>query len=228
MSMKSMSRKPNANLLSLMNHRNEVLAKRVGTHRAAWRLINGTLNKDGYCVYLAQSSCYVEKSSHFLKLTSLKMKRYPALASHLYKKSLEEMNHHLWCWNDLKRLGWSNQQLKRIQPCPSVEGYLHYHEAAARRGTPEIAGTAYSLETLSGNSAGKAVERLRSAGRIENIDAADSYLRLHGTLDDDHSAQLAEHLRCVNRAEWSCILLAMDVVESLLVGIFDEVERAAG
>ena len=159
-------------------------------------------------------------------LTSMNMKRYPALAAHLYKKSIEEENHHHWCWSDLKRMGWTDRQVKQIQPCPAVQGYLGYHEVAAKRGSPEIAGTAYSLETISGRNAGKAAEGLRRNGRIKRVRGATKYLSRHGTVDDGHSAELAEPLRGVDRGEWPYLLLAMDTVECMLIGIFDEVARA--
>jgi len=220
-----MPKQTQTDLIHRMDLRNAALAQRLRRHKGAQRLLEGRLGKDGYCAYVAQSGCYVEHSSRFLMLTSKKMKRYPELAVHLYKKSLEEKNHHQWCWSDLKRLGWTDRQVKGIQPCPAVQGYLTYHEAAAKRGTPEIAGTAYCLETLSGTNAGKVVERLVRNGRIEHIREATMYLSRHGDLDDGHSVELAEPLRAVDRSEWPHILLAMDMVESLLIGIFDEVAR---
>ena len=116
--------------------------------------------------------------------------RHAWLRPHLDEYIEEEVGHDEWILDDLRACGADADAVRRGRPAHATEVMVAYaYDTIARRNPLGFFGMVHVLE---GTSVGLA---LLAADRIQQClglpDAAFSYLRSHGTLDQKHTADFA-------------------------------------
>ena len=203
------------------------LVEELKAHPIARRLIDGSIDASNYAHYLVQTYHYVRWTTPLLAEAGHRMKRmgwHPRLAELLLQKSAEERGHERWLLADLKNLGWPAERVKGTEQSPAVNAYVAWNQYTALSGVPTaFLGTAYVLEYLSVQHAGKTVERLLAANAIPNIRKAVTFLRGHGDADGSHVAELASVLRSLtDPREQSALLLSARTTRALYSGLFSD------
>jgi thiaminase len=205
------------------------LVEELDVHPAARRLFEGSIDADSYAHYLVQSYHYVRWTAPLLAEAGHRMNRlgqHLRLAELLLQKASEERGHERWLLADLKNLGWPARRVENAKRSPAVEAYIAWNRYTALSGVPTaFLGTAYVLEYLSAQRAGRTVERLLAADAIPNIRKAVTFLRGHADADVHHVAELASVLRSLtDPREQSVLLLSARTTRALYTGFFSEQE----
>ena len=203
------------------------LVAAVDAQPDARRLLEGTLDQEGYVHYLVQTYHYARWSTPILAEAGHRLKRLgrlPDLAELLIQKGEEERGHERWLLADLKNLGCPAARVEASARSPAVDAYTGWNFFTSRSGVPTAAlGTAYVLEYLSQTRAGLWAERLRTVGAIPNIHKAVTFLRNHGALDGDHVAEMARLLSPLTEPEdQGAILFSARVARIVYPCIFRE------
>ncbi|OGB57272.1 MAG: long-chain fatty acid--CoA ligase [Burkholderiales bacterium RIFOXYD12_FULL_59_19] len=103
----------------------------------------------------------------------------------------EEIGHEEWILDDITTAGGNADAVRSSQPDLSAEVMIAYAYDLIARGNPAgFFGMVYVLEGTSVALALMAADRIQQALNLP--DSAFSYLRSHGTLDQEHTKHLAE------------------------------------
>ncbi|WP_223645335.1 iron-containing redox enzyme family protein [Corallococcus sp. EGB] len=191
------------------------------------RMLDGTLDVEGYIHYLVQTYHYARWSTPILAEGGYRLRRLgrlPELAELLVQKGEEEKGHDKWLLSDLKNLGVSAEQVEAAERSPAVDAYTGWNFFTSLSGVPTaVLGTAYALEYLSQTRAGVWAERLKAAAAIPNIHKSVTFLRSHGALDGDHVAEMQRILsRLTDPEDQEAILFSARVARSVYPRIFRE------
>ncbi|NOK07860.1 iron-containing redox enzyme family protein [Corallococcus exercitus] len=213
--------------LAVLDEEARGLVAAVDARPDASRLLDGTLDPEGYIHYLVQTYHYARWSTPILAEAGHRLNRlgrHPELAALLIQKGEEERGHDRWLLSDLKNLGCSEQQVEAAARSPAVEAYTGWNFFTSRSGVPTaVLGTAYVLEYLSQTRAGVWAERLKAVGAIPNIHKSVTFLRSHGALDGDHVAEMQRLLAPLTDPEdQEAILFSARVARSVYPRIFRE------
>lgn len=203
------------------------LVAAVDAQPDARRLLDGTLDQEGYIHYLVQTYHYARWSTPILAEAGYRLKRLgrlPELAELLIQKGEEERGHERWLLADLKNLGCPAARVEAAARSPAVEAYTGWNFFTSRAGVPTaVLGTSYVLEYLSQTRAGVWAERLRTVSAIPNIHKSVTFLRNHGALDGDHVAEMARLLGPLTDPEdQAAILFSARVARLVYPCIFRE------
>ena len=99
----------------------------------------------------------------------------------------EEQGHDEWILNDIRAAGGNEQAVRLGPPGHATEVMVAYaHDTIARRNPLGFFGMVHVLEGTSVSLALLAADQIQK--RLQLPDAAFSYLRSHGTLDQEHTA----------------------------------------
>ncbi|RKH50481.1 heme oxygenase [Corallococcus sp. AB049A] len=191
------------------------------------RLLDGTLDAEGYIHYLVQTYHYARWSTPILAEGGYRLRRlgrHPELAELLVQKGEEEKGHDRWLLSDLKNLGVPEEQVEAAERSPAVDAYTGWNFFTSLAGVPTaVLGTAYALEYLSRTRAGVWAERLKAVAAIPNIHKSVTFLRSHGALDGDHVAEMQRILAPLTDPEdQEAILFSARVARSVYPRIFRE------
>ncbi|MFP2896181.1 iron-containing redox enzyme family protein [Corallococcus sp. 4LFB] len=213
--------------LAVLDEEARGLVAAVDARPDASRLLDGTLDVEGYIHYLVQTYHYARWSTPILAEAGHRLNRlgrHPELAALLIQKGEEERGHDRWLLSDLKNLGCSEQQVEAAARSPAVEAYTGWNFFTSRSGVPTaVLGTAYVLEYLSQTRAGVWAERLKAVAAIPNIHKSVTFLRSHGALDGDHVAEMQRLLaRLTDPEDQEAILFSARVARSVYPRIFRE------
>ncbi|GMU03642.1 iron-containing redox enzyme family protein [Corallococcus caeni] len=213
--------------LAVLDEEARGLVAAVDARPDASRLLDGTLDLEGYIHYLVQTYHYARWSTPILAEAGHRLNRlgrHPELAALLIQKGEEERGHDRWLLSDLRNLGCSEEQVEAAARSPAVEAYTGWNFFTSRSGVPTaVLGTAYVLEYLSQTRAGVWAERLKAVGAIPNIHKAVTFLRSHGALDGDHVAEMQRLLAPLTDPEdQEAILFSARVARSVYPRIFRE------
>jgi pyrroloquinoline quinone (PQQ) biosynthesis protein C len=213
--------------MEALEYEARTLVEALDANPAARSLFEGRIGADRYVYYLVQTYHYVRWTTPLLSDAGLRMKQlghHPELAELLLRKASEERGHERWLLADLKNLGWSAERVERVEGSPAVNAYIAWNRYTALSGEPTaFLGTAYVLEHLSVQRAGRAVERLLAARLIPNIRKAVTFLRGHADADVDHVAELASVFRSLKDVqEQSALLLSARITRALYPGFFSQ------
>ncbi|MCP3098437.1 iron-containing redox enzyme family protein [Myxococcus sp. K15C18031901] len=216
--------KPN-DWVGLLEQEGRGLVATLDAHPDARRLFDGTIPLEGYVHYLMQTYHYVRWSTPLLQGAGARLRRlgrHPHLADLLLQKAEEERGHERWLLSDLENLGCSVDQVRDTIPSPAVDAYTGWNCFTAWAGVPTaLLGTAYILEYLSVTRATGAVERLLQVSPIPNIRKAVTFLRSHGSLDEDHVAELTSLLRTLTDVEdQAAVVLSARTTRAVYPGFF--------
>jgi pyrroloquinoline quinone (PQQ) biosynthesis protein C len=101
----------------------------------------------------------------------------------------EEVGHDEWILDDIRAAGGDAQAVRRSHPHPATDALVAYvYDTVQRRNPLGIFGMVLVLEGTSVALALNAAERIQATLRLP--DAAFTYLRSHGTLDQQHVRDL--------------------------------------
>ncbi|MBZ4335012.1 iron-containing redox enzyme family protein [Corallococcus sp. AS-1-12] len=213
--------------LAALDAEARALVAAVDAQPDARRMLEGTLDAEGYIHYLVQTYHYARWSTALLSEAGYRLRhlgRHPELAELLIQKGEEERGHDEWLLSDLKNLGCSREQVEAAAKSPAVDAYTGWNFFTSRAGVPTaVLGTSYVLEYLSQTRAGRWAERMQAASAIPNIHKAVTFLRSHGALDGDHVAEMVKILgRLTDPEDQEAILFSARVARSVYPRIFRE------
>ena len=156
--------------------------------------LEGRVSRENYIAFLTQAFHHVRHTTPLLMLLGGVLPERqswmrPAVAEYI----AEEIGHEEWILADIAAAGGDAQAVRASRPDLPAEVMVAYAYDLVQRGNP--AGFFGMVHVLEGTSVALA---LRAADRIQKTlglpDAAFTYLRSHGTLDQEHVQHLAKLL----------------------------------
>lgn len=156
-------------------------------------MLGGTYSKAAYVEFLVQLYPIV---SNFCPLMAAAAgccaDRYTTLRQFLYQHIEHEKGHEAMVINDLEQLGCQYSDLPNIHSGPAARAMLAYNYHVIDRVDPHyVIGMVYVLELMSAGYASKVAQSI-SRAIDQPITRGFSFLDSHGTLDDDHIANVSE------------------------------------
>jgi len=160
--------------------------------------LGGRVTRAQYVDFLTQAYHHVR---HTVPLLMICAARLPGRLDWLRKASVDyiedEIGHDEWILDDLAACGADADGIKRSEPGMATDVMVGYaFDTVQRRNPLGFWGMAHVLEGTSVALASQAADSLQQALTLP--DKAFTYLRSHGVLDIDHTAQFA---RLMNRLE---------------------------
>ncbi|HOI53130.1 MAG TPA: iron-containing redox enzyme family protein, partial [Azonexus sp.] len=131
----------------------------------------------------------------------------------------EEIGHEEWILNDIAAAGGDVAAVRNSRPDLPAELMIAYAYDLINRGNPAaFFGMVFVLEGTSVDLALNAADRIQAALGLP--DTAFSYLRSHGTLDQEHTQHLANILDLMTPEDQADVLHAAKVFFKLYGDIF--------
>ena len=151
----------------------------------------GRATREGYLAFLGQAYHHVRHTTPLLMLLGGRLpERLAWLRRAVAEYIDEEIGHEEWILDDVAAAGGDPLAVRASRPDLPAELMVAYAYDVVTRGNPAgFFGMVYVLEGTSVALALTAADRIQSALRLP--DAAFSYLRSHGTLDQQHTKHLA-------------------------------------
>jgi len=156
--------------------------------------LQGRVDLPGYQAFLAQAFHHVRHTTPLLmtlggKLSAQRAWMLRAVAEYIE----EEIGHEEWILNDITATGGNAEAVRASQPDLPAEVMVAYAYDLVSRGNPAgFFGMVFVLEGTSVALALNAADHIQQALGLP--DSAFSYLRSHGTLDQEHTQHLARLL----------------------------------
>jgi hypothetical protein len=154
-------------------------------------MLGGAYSKSSYAKFLVQLYPIVSNFCPLMAAAAGRCAdRYSNLRHYLYEHIEHEKDHEAMVMNDLEQLGNKCDDLPMVNPGPAARVMLAYNYYAIDRVDPHyVIGMVYVLELM---SSGYASNIAQSISRVIDhpMTRGFSFLDSHGTLDDDHLADL--------------------------------------
>jgi len=156
--------------------------------------LNGRVSLESYQAFLSQAYHHVRHTTPLLMLLGGRLPdRLAWLRGAVAEYIEEEIGHDEWILNDIAVAGGNATAVRSSQPQLPAELMVSYAYDLLNRGNPAgFFGMVFVLEGTSAALALTAADRIQRA--LELPDAAFSYLRSHGILDQQHTRHLASLL----------------------------------
>ncbi len=153
--------------------------------------LSGRATREGYLAFLGQAYHHVRHTTPLLMLLGGRLpERLAWLRRAVAEYIDEEIGHEEWILDDIAAAGGDPLAVRESRPDLPAELMVAYAYDLVSRGNPAgFFGMVYVLEGTSVALALTAADRIQSALALP--DAAFSYLRSHGTLDQQHTKHLA-------------------------------------
>ena len=179
-----------------LEQRNDLLAAPV-----IQRALAGEITRELYVAFLTQAYHHVR---HTVPLMMAVGARLPERLAWLQPEILhylnEEQGHEEWILNDIDAAGGDRCAAARSQPDLATEAMVAYaYDTVMRRNPAGFFGMVYVLEGASVALALRAADRIQAMLGLPN--RAFTYLRSHGTLDQEHVQHLAGILNRFDSSE---------------------------
>lgn len=148
--------------------------------------LQGKITRDIYLAFLTQAYHHVKHTTPLLMTVGGKIPGHmewlrDAIAEYIE----EELGHQEWVLNDIAACGGDKEAVRHGQPSAQTELMVAYAYDTIQRVNPvAFFGMVQVLEGTSINVATQAADKIQQALALPN--QAFSYLRSHGTLDQDH------------------------------------------
>lgn len=165
-------------------------------------MLGGTFSKSSYAKFLIQLYPIVSNFCPVMAAAAGRCAdRYANLRHYLYEHIEHEKGHEAMVMNDLEQLGNKCDDLPRANPGPAARAMLAYNYYAIDRVDPHyVIGMVYVLELMSSGYASTIAQSISRA--IDHPMARGfSFLDSHGTLDDDHLADLIGLIQSIESPE---------------------------
>jgi heme oxygenase len=156
--------------------------------------LSGRVSLESYQAFLGQAYHHVRHTTPLLMLLGGRLPdRLAWLRGAVAEYIDEEIGHEEWILNDIAAAGGDAAAVRASEPALPAELMVSYAYDLLNRGNP--AGFFGMVFVLEGTSAALALTAADSIQRALDLpDAAFSYLRSHGTLDQQHTRHLASLL----------------------------------
>ncbi len=156
--------------------------------------LRGDVTRESYLAFLGQAFHHVRHTTPLLMLLGGRLpERLAWLRRAVAEYIEEEIGHEEWILNDIAAAGGDAEAVRRSRPELPAEVMVAYAYDLVNRGNPAgFFGMVFVLEGTSVAMALTAADRIQQALHLP--DTAFSYLRSHGTLDQEHTRHLADLL----------------------------------
>ncbi len=182
--------------------------------------LHGQVTLDSYRAFLGQAYHHVRHTTPLLMALGGRLPERlawlrPAVAEYI----AEEIGHEEWILNDLAATGADAEPVRHSRPGLAAEVMVAYAYDLINRGNPAaFFGMVFVLEGTSVALALTAADRIQQALALP--DPAFSYLRSHGTLDQEHTRHLAELLEKMTPSDQADVIHAARVFFKLYGDVF--------
>lgn len=182
--------------------------------------LRGRATRDGYLAFLGQAYHHVRHTTPLLMLLGGRLPdrlawARPAVAEYIK----EEIGHEEWILDDIAAAGGDAQAVRASHPDLPAELMVAYAYDVVSRGNPAgFFGMVFVLEGTSVALALSAADRIQQALGLP--DQAFSYLRSHGTLDQEHTRHLADLVNRMLPADQAEVLRCARVFYRLYGDVF--------
>ncbi len=182
--------------------------------------LQGQVSLESYRAFLTQAYHHVRHTVPLLMLLGGRLpERLGWLRSAVAEYVEEEIGHEEWILNDLAATGADPERVRRGRPDLPAELMVAYAYDTIDRGNPAaFFGMVFVLEGTSVALALAAADQVQEALGLPN--AAFTYLRSHGTLDQSHTQHLAGVINRMEEADVQAVVHAANVFFKLYGDIF--------
>ena len=156
--------------------------------------LQGRVTRDSYLAFLGQAFHHVRHTTPLLMNLGGRLPERQAWMRKAVAEYIdEEIGHEEWILNDIAAAGGDAEMVRASQPDLPAEIMVAYaYDLINRRNPAGFFGMVFVLEGTSVALALTAADRIQQALGLP--DKAFSYLRSHGTLDQEHTQHLARLL----------------------------------
>lgn len=183
--------------------------------------LHGKITREIYLAFLTQAYHHVKHTTPLLMTAGGKIPEHMEWLRNAVAEYIEEeVGHQEWILNDIAACGGNKEAVRHSQPSVQTELMVAYAYDMIHRVNPVgFFGMVQVLEGTSINVATTAAEKIQQSLHLP--DQAFSYLRSHGSLDQQH-IKFFEGLmnRIHNPADQDCIIHAAKVFYKLYGDIF--------
>lgn len=182
--------------------------------------LRGEVSLPSYLAFLGQAYHHVRHTTPLLMLLGGRLpERLAWLRSAVADYIAEELGHEEWILDDIASAGGDAGAVRAGRPELPAELMVAYAYDLVNRGNPAgFFGMVFVLEGTSVALALTAADRIQQA--LDLPDAAFSYLRSHGTLDQEHTRHLAQLLDRMTPADQAEVVRCAKVFYRLYGDIF--------
>jgi len=182
--------------------------------------LQGRVQQESYLAFLSQAYHHVRHTTPLLMLLGGRLPERlnwmrPAVAEYIE----EEIGHEEWILNDIAAAGGDAEAVRASRPELPAEVMVAYAYDLVNRGNPAgFFGMVFVLEGTSVALALQAADKIQAALKLPNN--AFSYLRSHGTLDQEHTQHLANLVNAMTPDDQAEVVRAAKVFYKLYGDIF--------
>jgi len=185
------------------------------------KAISGTITHDEYLGFLTQAYHHVKHTVPLLMAAGARLledKEWLRIAIAEYIE--EEIGHQEWILNDIAACGGDKEAVRQSQPAIETELMVAYaYDMIARVNPIGFFGMVHVLEGTSVTTADLAASGIQKTLKLP--DEAFSYLRSHGSLDQEHVKFFEELMNKINDSkEQTLIIHCANIFYRLYSGIF--------
>ena len=182
--------------------------------------LRGDVSRESYLAFLGQAFHHVRHTTPLLMVLGGRLpERLAWLRRPVAEYIDEEIGHEEWILNDIAAAGGDAEAVRKSRPGLPAEVMVAYAYDLVNRGNPAaFFGMVFVLEGTSVAMALNAADRIQQA--LGQPDAAFSYLRSHGTLDQEHTRHLAELVEKMTPEDQADVVHAAKVFFRLYAEIF--------
>ena len=182
--------------------------------------LQGRVTLASYLAFLGQAYHHVRHTTPLLMTLGGRLpERLSWLRRPVAEYIDEEIGHEEWILNDIAAAGGDADAVRASQPDLPAEVMVAYAYDLLNRGNPAaFFGMVFVLEGTSVALALQAADRIQQALALPN--SAFSYLRSHGTLDQQHTRHLADLLERMTPADQADVLRSVRVFYQLYADVF--------
>jgi pyrroloquinoline quinone (PQQ) biosynthesis protein C len=182
--------------------------------------LQGQVTLPSYLAFLQEAFHHVRHTTPLLMAVGSRLpERLAWLRKPVAEYIEEEIGHEEWILNDIAAAGGDLEAARTSQPKLAAEVMVAYaYDLAQRRNPAGFFGMVFVLEGTSVALALHAADLIQNALKLP--DAAFSYLRSHGTLDQEHTRHLAELVNQMTPEDQADVLHCARVIYKLYADIF--------
>lgn len=187
----------------------------------------GRVSHDDYLAFLGQAFHHVRHTTPLLMSLGGRLpERLASMRSAVAEYIKEEIGHEEWILDDITAAGGDAEAVRKEQPGLPAELMVAYAYNMINRGNPAgFFGMVFVLEGTSVALALTAADRIQEALGLP--DNAFTYLRSHGTLDQEHTRYLAGLLEQMTPEDQAEVVRAARVYFKLYGDIFHSLPTAS-
>lgn len=177
--------------------------------------LQGRVSNESYQAFLSQAFHHVRHTTPLLMLLGGRLpERLGWLRKAVAEYIEEEIGHEEWILNDIAAAGGDAEAVRFSSPELPAEVMVAYAYDLVNRGNPAgFFGMVFVLEGTSVALALTAADRIQQALGLPN--KAFSYLRSHGTLDQEHTKHLANLVNAMTPEDQAEVLRCAHLLQTL-------------